>query len=681
MRIGQRNYLILKEVVTNRNTVTGKSLEMGLSLTRKQLEYGINRINDYLAEQQLPVLIRTKSGRIIVPDELVEQLDLEVLNTERADAWLSKEERCHIIELMLLQRRQELSLQHFIIELRASKNTVLADLKRVKCKTRPASLALTYSREAGYQLEGQEYHLRQYLFTVLRSLIFQHRQAALVSEIGQITRSRLQQMREIMEQIERELKISFTDEMAEVNPYFFALLFERIRQGQTFSEVPKALQHVAGTKEYMVIKTHLAAAGIDNIYEYMYVTAHIQSMKIDTQLEAVAGLEETRQAVEQTIANFERIACIYFEEKENMFHLLLNHSIPALYRIRYDFHIGPDITGYVLPAYQEVHDMVKKSVSPLEALIGKPFPEEELVYITLIFIAQTSQGDKEDKQERRLRAVVVCQNGVTVSHFLLTSLERTFPEFDFITYLSVRNFYQYREPFDLVFTAVPLQTSVKQFIIEPLMDQATRKQLRKKVYDSLKNKEEIIFPQVDTILQIIKRHTNETMYQKLSQEIDAYLVQAEKGKEGSPGRNKPGLSELLTASDIRVIKETMGWKEAIEFAAIPLLYKNLISYRYVETIIANIIEYQQVMLVADQVMIAHAGIDAGVYDVGLSLLLLPAPIMVNDYMEVKVLFVLATPDRERHLAALNQLIRLLEDDDKLRLLKEAETAAQVLALL
>lgn len=680
MKIGQRNCLILKEIVNHSASVTGKDLEAKLHLSRKQLEYGITRINEYLEEQQLPILERVNNGRILIPNEVIEQLDFNRLEQENQDVWLSKEEREDIIQLMLLTKQQELSLQHFISELKASKNTVLADLKRLKDEMPGSSLQLTYSREKGYRLEGREYDLRQRLFLILRNILSGRGRQAMVFRMGKITAKQVEQMRNMTETIEGELKTRFTDEMFEVNRCFFILVLRRIRDGLVLDTVPETFRHMAGTKEYMVIKSCLSAEGVNSIYETMYFTAHIQSMRINSHLEAVAGQEEVYHAVEETISNFERIACICFENKDDTFHLLMNHSLPALYRIRYNFHIGPDISEYVLPAYQEVHDMVKKSVAPLEKLIGMSFPESELVYITLIFIAQTSREDEEEKTDRRPRAVVVCQNGVTVSHFLLTSLKRTFPEIDFLNYMSARQFDHYGEEFDLVFTTAPLKTSKKQFVIEPLMDKERRKKLRKNVFESLKNSGEI-FPQVETILQIIKKHTNESVFQKLRMEIDSYMVQSDQGAGGKIEKRKPELKELLTISNIRIIKESMGWKEAIEFAAVPLLYKNIIKYQYVETIISNIMKYRQIMLIAEHVMIAHAGIDAGVYDVGFSMLLLPQTIMVNDYMEVKVIFVLATPDYESHLAALNQLINILEDEKKLAAMKEAKTADEILELL
>ncbi len=310
MKIGQRNYMILKEIINNSMTVTGKELEAKLHLTRKQLEYGIAKINTYLEEQQLPILERISSGRIIVPDEVINQVNLRQLEWENQEVWFSKEERSNIIQLMLLTKQEELSLQHFIEVLKVSKNTVLSDFKRLKAELANLKIRLVYTREQGYVLKGQEYDLRQRLFAVLLHMLSGYGQYGMAAEIGEISKPQLEHIREMTEKIEREMKNRFTDEMIEVNSYFFTLILRRIRQGMVLDKVPDTFRHVAGTKEYMVIKSCLAAEDVNNIYETMYFTAHIQSMKTNSNLEAVAGQNEVYRAVEETISNFERIACV-----------------------------------------------------------------------------------------------------------------------------------------------------------------------------------------------------------------------------------------------------------------------------------------------------------------------------------------------------------------------------------
>ena len=85
--------------------------------------------------------------------------------------------------------------------------------------------------------------------------------------------------------------------------------------------------------------------------------------------------------------------------------------------------------------------------------------------------------------------------------------------------------------------------------------------------------------------------------------------------------------------------------------------------------------------VADGVIIAHAGIEQGVNDVGMAMLVLPERIEIDGYIQADVIVVLATPDYESHLLALNELIEILEDDTKVAKIKQARTPNDILELL
>lgn len=141
------------------------------------------------------------------------------------------------------------------------------------------------------------------------------------------------------------------------------------------------------------------------------------------------------------------------------------------------------------------------------------------------------------------------------------------------------------------------------------------------------------------------------------------------------------MKDVLKGKHIRVMKESLEWQEAIEFAAVPLLYDHSIQVRYVNAIIDNIVENRPYLMIADSVIIAHAGVNSGVNDVGIAIMVLPEKISVLDYMEAKVIIVLATPDYERHLTALNELILILEDEEKLEKMKYAKKPEDILELL
>ena len=86
-------------------------------------------------------------------------------------------------------------------------------------------------------------------------------------------------------------------------------------------------------------------------------------------------------------------------------------------------------------------------------------------------------------------------------------------------------------------------------------------------------------------------------------------------------------------------------------------------------------------MIADGVVIAHAGVDDGANRVCLSLLTMPEKIDVAGYMEADVILMIGTPDPTKHLGVLEQLNSMLEDIEALHLLKTAKEPKEILELV
>lgn len=648
MKVGRRNCLILKEIIENSERITSRDLEKQFHLSRKQLSYRLEKINQYLEEHSLPQLKRSSSGRIEVPEQVLNGLEFAEVEAENQEIHFPREERTDIIFLILMREEKDLSLQHFMNELRVSRNTVLADLKKLNQELLIQDIRLEYSRETGYTLDGREYAKRLLLYQALGRLLNHHNYGVILRSICGLSAKKIDEIYQSLKWIERKLKIQFTDRMLELCSFFFLMVLNRIQAGDMLTDIPKSYQHVMGTKEYSVLKEFAARNKVESIYEIMYFTANIQGAKINMRLsEEATEHENVSRAVEAVIDNFERLVHVRFQYREELKELLMNHCEPMIYRIQYNFHVEPDLTEYVLLTYAELHSVVQRAVEPLEELTGGKITERELVYITVIFGTQMDKEGFLKNEDLRLKAVVVCRHGVTVSHYLWMRLKQTFPEIQFLCCLSVRQFTEYTEEFDLVFTTTALKTDKKQFIIEIMLGEKECRNLREKVLESCSGKW-IVYPK--------KSETKET-------------------------KGKKHLKSLLPKEHIRVAQDVMGWQEAVEFAAVPLVYDHIIEYAYVEAILSDITEKQPYLLVADGVMIAHSGVECGVNDVGFSILVLPRYISIFGYMEVQVIVVLSTPDYESHLTALNELIELLEKEEVLRQLKQARTSEDVLKLL
>ena len=76
MYLDERAYTVLKTIVNN-PSITGKEVEMSLQLSRKQLSYTIEKINDYLQDNGTPKIERLRTGKFIIPVAVIEQYQTE----------------------------------------------------------------------------------------------------------------------------------------------------------------------------------------------------------------------------------------------------------------------------------------------------------------------------------------------------------------------------------------------------------------------------------------------------------------------------------------------------------------------------------------------------------------------------------------------------------------------------
>ncbi len=683
MYLDERGYTVLKTIVDN-PSITGKEVEASLQLTRKQLSYTIEKINDYLQGNGMPKIERLRTGKFIIPVTVLEQYQTEDIGGADTTYIYSDKERGFLIYLMLLCIREELSIYHFTSELQVSKNTFLADLKKLENRLESYHLEVSYNRQEGYHLVGSEYSKREMMITAVRNILKLPNGKETIMDICRISPELMVQVEEQIIIIENRLKIRFTDERLKELPLLLCLIIIRTKKGRILREVPEAFQHIAGTKEYSVMLEFAKEYDITWQTEKLFLAAQIQISNFHgLQSNDSAQEEELMNAAEEVITNFENLICVTINEREMLLEALFQHIKPAFYRMKYHYHIEQSIVDMVLPQYNSLHAVVRKSVSPIEKLVGAEFPDEELVYITALFGAWLRREGIMEFVETRKRALVVCANGISVSNFLYFTLKELFPEIDFITCLSMREFAEYDEKdFDIVFTMVRLETSKIQFLVKPFIDDISKRKFREKVMGELTG---VIPHDIDVarLVDIVKKYADILDEEGLKREIASVLSPEIKEEPSRRIDTKLSieLKDVLVKETIQILDEVLPWEEAVQRTADPLIRRGDITQQYVEKAISNIKNDKPFIMIADGVIIAHAGVDDGAKRVCLSLLTLPERINVADYMEADVIIMIGTPDPTKHLEVLEQLNDILEGKKSLQVLKKAKEPEEILQLI
>lgn len=683
MYLDERGYTVLKTIVNN-PSITGKEVEASLQLTRKQLSYAIEKINDYLQGNGMPKIERLRTGKFIVPVMVLEQYKTEDMDGFDTTYVYSDKDRGFLIYLMLLCIQEELSIYHFTSELEISKNTFLTDLKKLEHKLEGFHLEVSYNRQEGYHLVGSEFAKREMMIEAVRGILKLPNGKDTIMGICRISEELMTLVEEQIACIEERLRIRFTDERMKELPLILCLTVIRTKKRRIIRELPEVFQHIAGTKEYTAMLEFAKAYDITWQSEKLFLAAQIQISNFHSmQTSESEQEEELMRAAEKVIENFENMICVTINERETLLEALFQHIKPAFYRIKYHYHIEQSIADMVLPQYSSLHAIVRKSIQPFEELVGAEFPDEELVYITALFGAWLRREGILDLVETRKKAVVVCANGVSISNFLYFTLKELFPEIDFVTCLSLRDFAEYDEKnYDVVFTMGRLETTKMQFLVKPLIDEMSKKKFREKVMGELTG---IILHEIDTagLMEIIRRHAVVKDEEALKRDI-ANALSPEPEEEHTYKINTQfsiGLKDVLVRETIQVLDHTVSWEEAIRMVGAPLIVRNDVTEGYVEKSIENIREDQPFILIADGVIIAHAGIEDGARRVCLSLLKIPEPIDVAGYMEADIILMIGTPDPTKHLGVLEQLNSLLEDKKALSRLKAAKEPEEILQLV
>ncbi|ALF10360.1 BglG family transcription antiterminator [Parageobacillus thermoglucosidasius] len=666
MILDGRSIHLLREVIKNPN-ISSKELEKKYQLSRRQIGYSFEKINIWLRSKNMNEIERTNSGYFLVDKTLKSKLHLE-LNLDEEFGYenlneLSKMQRVNIILLMLLSKTEELSLVHFTSELKVSKNTVIDDLKQAKKLADGFNLELRYSRKYGYLIEGKEFNIRKLLISTIYKISKMDRGIERVRQIAQLSNEEIAEFRNRIEKVEKSLNLKFTDEKIEVMPYILLLILRRISQGMKMDSPCINYEGISDTKEYLATEEILRNFKDVPEEERLFITLHL----LTTNVHWSEGLTEETipdliQALDEMLILFEKNTCIFLKDRDQLLQKLLLHMKPAYYRIKYNLtevNEMYEIVKIVNHNFKELHHLVKKSIQTLVDLIGCDIPESEIVYLTMLIGGWlTRQGENISK---RMKAVVVCPKGVSISRLMFSTLRELFPEFIFLDSLSIREFQEYPMDYDIVFAPVFLETPKKFFLVNSFLGYEEKKRLRKQVMHELYG----YVPNelnVDGILEIIEKHCVIKDRKNLSKQLLEYISQ-----DRSPELNygfstkNPDLYELITPSTITLRHSVSTWEEAIKIASRPLLKRNSITQHYIEAMIQRC-HSDPYIVIGPKTAIPHAAPDEGVNELSMSLLRLRKGVTFATDYSIQLVIVIAALDKDRHLRALMQLMKLARND-------------------
>ena len=667
MAVDKRVFTVLDAIVSD-PSITGVALESEFNLTRKQLSYTIKKINDYLESNHFETITRLKTGKLHVPKHVIEKFrhQEDIIFNNRY--LFAEEERGKLIIFFLLTREERLSLLHLTSALNVSQNTIINDIKKIKSSVSQYSLKIRYNREQGYHVAGEEIKKRYLLLSTLRSILMLPIAKSIISQYSNVISEHIEQVGNFFSEIEKCLKIQFTDQQLQELIYFICFIQHRINHGKTVEFLPDTYSEITHGRDFKIMQNIIHKMGIIQYNEHIFLTAIIQSSNIQTISDKYFHLDTLLlESVVVVVDNFEKISCITIKEKSELIEKIYQHWKPAYYRIRYHLtNINANsVYDLVAKEFNHLHEMVRRAVLPFEKILHCEVPNEEVAFLTVLFGGWLTREGLINQIKTQKTAIVVSENSATVSTYLYLTLQVLLPELHFIEMMSRREFEKYSRHYDVVFSTTFVKTDKILFVVNPAINSFHKNTFRHQVISSLQGVDPHII-QVEELLLILEKYGTIHDRSGLQKELTSYIYD-ESSSECQPHSlttETPSLSELLCNEHLYFQDiNTLSWEQSIAKAAAPLLAEQLLETRYITTMIDKISIEQPYIMLAEGLIIAHAGVDDGVNKICMSLLRLPEKINIADYMQADIIIVLATNNPQKHLKALAQLNEFLEFND------------------
>lgn len=700
--LDERSTEILKLLVQTDDYVTLDELTQRLGISRRTVYYDMNKINDWLETLELPPVEYVRTAGYSLPEASRRAIP-DTAGAESSAAqqyYLSQRERLAWIAIRLLTAKSPVFIHRLTELLQVSRGTVLKDLNAVRAQLETAGLDVVYDRKRGYEVHGEEARIRRELTRCCDQLAGSVSWEQAVSRTGywgeqdplrdimpeNTDEGIRRQIYRLIAASEQMLNVELTDEMLFHLTTRFLLFIRRIQSGRVIRVDEDEREVLRQTPEYDAASR--IADGLVRLFgspvpeeENAYLTMHLLGARAN-RMEQLTGSDEIigrlRDAAREMTDAFQRSACVWLGGREAVEEDLLVHLKPAYYRIIYGLELVNPLLEDIRSKYGDLFELTRRSAYAFEELVGRKLSDVEISYLAMHFGGWLRREEMEPAARRR--AAIVCVNGISASRMLKAQLEGLFSTLDIIAMLSLREYEQFQERVDLIFSTVPLPDSkVPVYVVHSILSDKDKENLLGRVNKAGGRGQRTQASSLQALLDIVRKHADVTDEAGLADELGRYLSGG-RSKVWLGERPKPSLAELLPAPMIRLQQESPSWREAIREAAQPLLAEEYIDEGYIDAMIGKVESLGPYIVVAPGIAIAHGRPEDGVKRLGMSLLQLERPVAFSGEArhQVKVVLVLAAIDGESHLKALSELTGMLKDAAGLNRLKEAHTKEQIL---
>ena len=641
---------MLNLLLTHHDYVSIVEVAKTLNVSRRSIYYDLNKINEWLETHQIVFIQVERSRGLILSSSQREKIsELLTSDIEHVYYFLQPKERTQLILCSLLGQVEPVFVDYFCQLCDVSRNTAFNDLKTVRQKLNKYELELIFEPHSGYRVEGSLIMQRALFLYYLDPIIplLQNRAIPGFHLLNFYGFEEVEQIMKQLKKVEERLHTSYVSGMI----FSLSTLINNIikrKESIVIDEVDA--EEISQSQEFQLVKIYFPQL---NNNEQIYLAMHL----LGSRVQVPTKIEQTEDVIElasQLVTDFELLACINFDDKDQLISMIAHHLKMSIYRYKYGIQIGNPLMADIRTSYPDLFDLTVKAARGIKKKLGVPIPDAEIAYITMHFGGFLRQKNISVTS----RILLVCPNGISTANMLKGEVESLHPNIEVVGIVPVEKIEQYLSSIDFIISTIDVNTTVPVIRVNPIISEEDRLRILSRVARSSTSKLKSNQITMEKIVKIVGQYLNDDQLERVILELQTLFGSFEAGDRRKTMSIR--LSDVLTPSRVQVLQKVNDWRSALTIASAPLIEEKVINESYIDAMIANVEYYGPYIVIAPYLALGHALPSDGVNALGVSVLKLEEDVFFED-RPVSVVMILAPIDKRSHLGIMKDIMDLFND--------------------
>lgn len=665
--LNTRCQTILTMLLNNDSCLSIQRIATELKVSQRSIYYDICKLNEWFAESGIPELEVVRGKGLFLSEEARQQIEDFAEKGEAEDAYVySPMERVELIICGIIYSATPVNIEQLTDYCKVSRNTIFSDLRVVVNQLQKYDLNLEYHSKKGYLIAGDVIKIRSVFLINLQKL----QNLFINNAIRFIDQDKIAYYDEILKEVEKELGVEYIPE----NRKALAVLLPMMERGDEnlyFVDLRKA--EMESSREYQLVEKYFPQL-LEK--EKIYLCLHLLGGRISAISDDIfenTSNEMVYEIVKALVSEFEKVACVTFDKRDELERQLFVHINASLYRYKYGIQTLDGMNEDIIREYPDLFDITKIVSRYLEKQIGLPIPDNEIAYLALHFGSHLPIAKKKGA---KTRVLIVCSNGMATGNMLKREITKMFPEVEVVGVKSTTGLTNAQAICDMIVSTVKVKSMVPVVQVHPILTVRDKELLIR--YFRFNNTDRI---NVNGLFSILKPYIEEKNQSKVKKLMEEYLYGVKEDSYMESNKNRKKLLDVLDEQRIEIHSDQYKWTQSLWMTGEHLIDVESIHASYIENIISQIRYYGPYMFITPQVILAHAKPEMGVNRMDCSLHLFRNPVEFSEINRASVVIVLATEDNESHMAILRDIVTIFEQDQVVNQLLEKTSSQEILELL